>query len=248
MSAERGATAAEDDALGCYEEGTITRVDAPTTPEGSWGISYGDCWGCGLRQGDWTPKVGDHFRVYGRFGRPFHGQALNGRVLWYKTSAEMEADHRAWVDDLHARKRAEFEKARPQLDADYESLPPVLRKRINRFRAANPDFRWEHESYEMFVCTQAALLAAWAEEQSDPATAIDTWNRINSAENDPPYDFAAQVAAVPGWSDGHSSNTHGCAVAIAKTLVGKRFPEAAAVMPGALAPLVGSADYSAVQS
>lgn len=231
---ERGTTPAEDEAIGCFTEGTITRVDSPSCPGGSWSITYADGWGCGLR-GDLgaEPKVGDHFRTYGRFGRSFHGQALNGKLLWYKSPAEMDADHAAWIAQHKADQAARFERERSQLDADYEALPWVLRKRIDRFRAANPAFRVEYESYEMFVCTQAVALAEWAGTQTDPVAAIDGWKDL-------PYE--QQVQSVPVWSDGHSGNTHGCAVVLAKTLCTST--ERAAVMPGAMSPLVGTADYS----
>lgn len=232
---ERGNTPAEDEAIGCFTEGTITRVDAPSQPGGSWSITYADGWGCGLR-GDLgaEPKVGDHFRTYGRFGRSFHGQALNGRLLWYKSAAEMDAEHAAWLAQHNADRAERFERERPQLDADYHGLPWVLKKRIDRFRAANPNFRVEYESYEMFVCTQAVALAGWAETQTEPVAAIDSWK-------DQPYEV--QVESVPEWSDAHSGNTHGCAVALAETLCTSN--ERAAVLPGALSPIVGTADYAA---
>lgn len=229
----RGSTPEEDRALGCYEEGRITAVRRPA-PGGSWSVTYADGWNCGVSADlGVEPKVGDLFCTFGHFGRPFHGQALNGEVLWYKSEAEMRADHQAWVDDLNERREREFERDRESLDAQYESLPWVLRKRIDRFRAANPRFRVENEAYEMFVCTQAAALAAWAEQQDDPDAAIVRWGELGYDE---------QVATVPDWSDAHSGNTHGCAIALACTMVTST--ERAAVTPGALAPLVGTADYS----
>jgi hypothetical protein len=138
-------------------------------------------------------------------------------------------------------RRERFAAARGQLDRDYDSLPPLFKLRIDRFRNANPDFRWESESYEMFVCTQAVLLADWAREGTETAAEavakIEAWDKINSAEHDPPYDYQARLAAVR-----HSGNTHGCAVALAKRHLTSR--ESVAVMPGALSPLTGTADYA----
>ena len=229
----RGSTPEEDRGIGCYTEGSITRVDPPG-PGGSWGVTYAEGWGCGVSADlGVEPKVGDTFCTYGHFGRPFHGQALNGKLLWYKSEAEMQADHQAWVDDLNERRERDFERDRESLDAQYEALPWVLCKRIDRFRAANPRFRIEHESYEMFVCTQAAALAEWAEGQESPFNAIEVWEAL---------DFDGQQSAVPAWSGDHSGNTHGCAIGLARTMVTST--ERAAVMPGAMTPLVGSADYS----
>ena len=229
----RGETPAEDDAKGCYTEGIVSRVVAPSTEGGSWEIGYGDGWICGMPQGDVEPKVGDTFRVYGRFGNRFHGQALNGIVLWYSTPAEMEVKHNAMVAKMDADRRERFERERERLDRDYESLPGVLRKRIDRFRAANPDFRWEYENYEMFVCTQAAVLGAWVAQQPDPIMAIDAWSK---------QAFAEKTATVPAWSDAHSGNTEGCAIALAWSLIDS--PERVVMIPGAMTPLVGTVDYS----
>jgi hypothetical protein len=81
----RGNTPEEDEALGCYTEGTITKVEGMC-------VTYDDGWCCMVRDCGVTPKVGDRLRVYGCFGRPFHGQALNGKLLWYITIAEQEAE------------------------------------------------------------------------------------------------------------------------------------------------------------
>lgn len=252
MREHRGDTPDEDRALGTIEEGVITRVERyEHDGDVRWDIGYGDCWGISLPDRGVEPKVGDTLTCFGSFGRPVHGHAINGQVLDYRTREQMDAEHQAWVEAHEAKQRAEFEANQAQLDADYECLPPLFKLRIDRFRAANPDFRWKYESYEMLVCTQAALLADWARQQADDSTPgwkeravqiINDWNRINSAEHDPPYDYAAQKAMVPGWADGHSGNTHDCAVMLAKEAltVAERIP----LHHGALSPLVGTADYS----
>jgi len=228
---DRGNTPTEDDALGCYEEGVITSVDPNATGDG-WYVTWDAGWTCGMPDKGVEPKVGDVIRTYGRIGRQFHGQALNGQVLWYKTQAEMDAEHRQWVDDLHARKRAEFEARKGDLDFDYAGLPPNFKLRIDRFRRANPDFRWEYEAYELFCCTEAVKIA----ERFGTVPAIDAW--VSK-----PY--AEQKADMPDLGDGHSGNTFGCAVGLAKLHL--EHPERVALVHGAMAPLVGTADYSEVQ-
>lgn len=246
MPKHRGDTPEEDRALGLIEEGVINKVE-PYSDGGGWSVTYKDSWGCVVRDVGVEPKVGDVLTTFGRFGYAFHGQALNGQVLWYLSRAEEEAERQQQLDAMDARRRAAFEEAKPKLDADYESLPPVFKKRIDRFRASNPDFRWESESYEMFVCTQAVALADWARQQVDDGE--DGWVEEAVAkitEWDAGFrgaaDYKAHVALVPGWDDGHSGNTQGCAVALAKEHLRSR--ERVAVLPGALTPLVGSADYS----
>ncbi len=228
---DRGATPEGDEALGCFSEGLIEKV--VDHGDGGWTVTFDGGWCCDAPAGDIEPKVGDVFRTYGRMGRPFHGQALNGTLLWYETIEEQDEKRRQMLADMDAKRRANFAANKEQLDRDYDGLPPLFKMRIDRFRKANPDFRWEYESYEMFTCTQAVLLAGWAAELEAPAQAIDEWNALPDKD---------QLEAIPGWSDGHSGNTHECAVALAKQYVTNR--ERVAIMPGAMSPLVGTADYS----
>ena len=104
---DRGLTPEEDRSLGCFEEGVITKV-TPYENGGGWSVSYGDCWGCGVRDVGTEPKVGDTLTTFGRFGRPFHGQALNGVVLWYSSPEEMAEAHRVMVEGMKTKRRAEI--------------------------------------------------------------------------------------------------------------------------------------------
>lgn len=241
----RGDTPDEDRRLGTVEGGVIHRVNlCEFDDEVRWDIGYGDHWGISLPDRGVEPKPGDRLETFGSFGRPVHGYAINGVVFDYRSREEMDAEHKAMVERMDAKRRADFAEKKDDLDREYDALPALFKMRIDRFRDANPDFRWQHEPYEMFVCSQAALLAEWAREQDgDPVEAIDAWDRINSKDNDPPYDYQAQLAAVPGWADGHSGNTHGWAVALAKQYLTTR--ERVPLLPGAMSPILGTADYSA---
>lgn len=227
----RGATPEEDEALGFIQRGKIERVDPPYEYNGkpSCSVTMEDGFGCAVRNYDDPPKVGDILTTYGRgFGYSFHGQALNGRILWYDSIDQEEANRAADSAEYEAKRRREFADNLAQMDADFDALPPAFKARIVRNRAADPEYRWGSmgERYEVFTCQQAVILADWARAKTktieQACEAIDAWNLINSKENDPPYDFKAQGAAVPGWSDQHSGNTHGFAVMLAKAwLMGK---------------------------
>lgn len=223
----RGNSPAEDDASGCFEEGTITEVRETSN---GWSVLYGDSIGCGVRDVGVTPKIGDHLRVYGSLGYAFHGQALNGTLLWYRTIAEAETDRLQQIEETNAGYRERFEADRERLDSDYESLPPTLRLRIDGMRARNEDFRWRFESYEMFVSTQAALLAAWAD-VGDLAESVARIEGFNDSH------YSDQYAMVDGWSDAHSGNTYSAAVHLARELLTN--PERAGLASAALSPLVG---------
>jgi hypothetical protein len=213
----RGATPEEDEAMGNFERGTITKVHKG---QDGYTVSYGDSWGCFLRDCGVEPQIGDQFTTYGSFGRPFHGQALNGKVLWYDSIEQEIAKREAEHAEYEAKRKRAFADNMVQMDAEYSALPPAFKNRIKRFRDADPAFRWQSESYEMFCCTQAVLLADWARDGTtttqEAIAKIEAWDRINSEHNDPPYDYQAQLAAVPGWSDAHSGNTHAGSVGLAK--------------------------------
>jgi len=118
-------------------------------------------------------KPGDRIRVYGGFGRRVRGASLvyaDGLVpISYTTKREAEVEAAAWVADHNRKQRAEFERQRPTLDAAYKALPAPLKRRIDRFRAEDPNFRWREEAYEMAAVAEAGRLfarsgdAAWGE-------------------------------------------------------------------------------------
>ena len=78
--------------------------------------------------------------------------------IFYKTKIELDAEHKAWVEEWHKQQHEEFERDKSLLDAAYEDLPLPLKRRIDRFRAESPDFRWSEEAYEMIVCAEAGRL------------------------------------------------------------------------------------------
>jgi hypothetical protein len=238
------------------DHNTLTRSDVTEAPGrvttlksfGNGVMTDADGWslGCDTTGLDFTE--GALVEQWGAgIGYDVRGLAIDGHLFWYRTEAEQKALDEQQRDDYDRKQRETFDASRADLDAQYDGLPPLFKMRIDRFRAANPDFRWKHESYEMFICTQAVLLGEWALSTTggDPekaVEAIDGWDRINSKDNDPPYDYATQKTMVPGWDDGHSGNTHGCAVVLAKEHV--RRSERVPLYPAALAPLVGTVDYS----
>lgn len=108
-------------------------------------------------------KRGDTLRIYSRgLGFEYTGVSLirDGVVLHisYQTKREKEVEHGAWVANWNREQRETFDKHKGELDAAYESLPPALKRRIDRFRAEDPKFRWSGEAYEMAACAEAGRL------------------------------------------------------------------------------------------
>jgi hypothetical protein len=108
-----------------------------------------------------VPQVGDEVRFYGRgIGSVVRGIRIGHRVVFYRTEQQQRDHDHALVAIDQAKQLHEFETSgRARLDADYATLPDVFKRRIDKFRANNPEFRWKYEGYEMFCCTEAVKLA-----------------------------------------------------------------------------------------
>ncbi len=232
-----------------YEDFTITAV----TESGDWYDLRFDGMGIGMAKAydghsphGIVPKVGDTLREYGKgLGYPVRGMAINGTIVFWHSPAEKEALNQEWLEQRHAEKLAEFEKNKGKLDAEYDALPAVFKQRIDRFRHNNPDFRWEYESYELFCCTEAMKLVRHlgtleAMERYAALARSETFS-ANRPKWDAEWEEQKAIDRAADLSDGHSGNTHGCAVSLAFWFL--KQPQAVAQMHGALAPLVGSWEY-----
>jgi hypothetical protein len=120
-----------------------------------------DGWSFGIRK-EWSVsiKVGDVARFYGKgIGSVVRGLDINGVQCYYRTKKQQAEENARWIAQRKAEQKAEFEKNKASLDEKYRCLPEVFQRRIDKFRANNPDFRWKYESYEIFCCEQANLIA-----------------------------------------------------------------------------------------
>lgn len=208
-----------------YEEGVLTEV---TAHERGWTLSQnGTCLGIPKYAG--TPKVGDVARYYGKgFGYPVRGVVIDGVVVYYDTQEGYRAkrEREQAERDNEARDKAFL--AKPETDARIANLPEVLRRRIQMFRSANPDFDWRFLSYELMCCEQAQQLA----EAMPTPEAIREFSKL-------PWE--GQVKAFPALDTGHSGNSFGMMCRLAHHLVTD--PEVAVKEHGALTALVGCDDY-----
>lgn len=210
-----------------YKEHRITKVQANS---GGWVITVDSGWCFGVpSHSPVKPTVGAVARFYGRGdGHQVRGLTINGVTVFYRSEAEQKAENQREAKEREKAERQEFEDSRAEFDAKYAALPEVFQRRLDRFRAGNPDFRWKFEGYEMFCCTQALAFAA----QFPTEKELDAWSLM-------PYE--KQKAACPAMEDGHSGNTFGCAVLLAKAYLSR--PELVPLIHGALTPLVGCEAY-----
>lgn len=188
-----------------------------------------------------VPAVGMPIRLYGKgIGHTVRGVFLEGVRVYYRTEAEQDEEHRRWCEDREKERRRDFEKNQADLDRRYRQLPRAFRMRLDRFRANNPDFRWEYEPYELFCCEQAVVIAHALEEC--PGAGATSYQGVFAEFR--AMTWEQQKARVPGLADGHSGNTFGIACLLARLYLVR--PEDVAGLHGALAPLVGSREYGCV--
>lgn len=206
------------------------RVTEVTSQAEGWALGLdGTHLFCPRDQCDVTPIVGELARLYGKgFGYVVRGIIIEGRVYKYLTEEQEKERHAAWVDEEHARRAREAERERASRDARRAALPEALRERCSVFEARNPNWRRDFESYELFVCEEAALLVAHFGGDLEALRAF----------HDKPTDEQREV--LPRMSE-HSGNTFGAALAIARRLM--EAPELVRGAHGALCPLVGCVEY-----
>lgn len=185
--------------------------------------------GMGLRGRE--PKPGDRVRLYGRFGFPVYGWALNGELVEYKTLWERFADRMAMLAGFDRQRREAFARDKDELDAKYDALPAPLKARIDRFRAERADFRVESEAYEMAAVGDAPKIARalaahydWPLDEDLNVTAAGPPSGVIEEAVEAFYalPYEEQKRIVPDLDPGHSGNTFGGAVILALALLAGR--------------------------
>ena len=174
------------------------------------------------------PKPGTVVRTWGKgFGFPIRGLQVGDHVLRYRTIKQQEQLEEKQRDDIQQKRRDEFQKQKAKLDADYATLPPVFKQRIDFFRGQHKDWRIDFEAYEMSVCVDAVKIA----------NTFNTVEEILAFAKLPYEDQKKQVSLF----DGHSGNSFAASVYLAKTYKSdyKMVPKA----HGALCVLVGCKHY-----
>ena len=175
-----------------------------------------------------SPMAGDRVRIYPKsFGSLVRGVVIvsdEPRVIYYRTVREQEKKNAFELGRQRGKREVEFERERADRDARRAALPENFQRRLNRFEAGTKDFRVEYEPYELFVCEEAVRLAM----ELKTIEAIDAFHAL---------DWDQKRAQIPAISDGHSGNTFGFALRLAKWHVSD--PELVVKDHAAIAMLVG---------
>lgn len=277
-----------------WVEGSVGIVESVTPYEDGGASISCKGFGFGIRGSDYgyPVEVGDRVLVWGETGRPIRGVDVSKpwsgdpdsglpsvpdwHEVFFKTEAEMEAEHRKMASDMQAQRLKEFEENKEKLDAQYESLPSCFQRRVDRFRRNNPDFRWEFEPYELFCCTEAVKMADNATnavgEGTDTAEVDDFWADEakwlkaypKMSKDDIPEDSSVRwlfwASALNSAAYDYDYQRHERVLGISEGHSGNTFgcalrlaswwlqgnEEAIEKSHGALAPLVGSKAYGCV--
>jgi hypothetical protein len=225
-----------------FQDKIITKVKEG---DKGWTITTDDHWSFFVPKQSVVPSVGQIARFYGDgIGSRVRGLDINGQEIFYRSPEQQRERLLQEVAEMDERKKLEFEKNKSELDAKYNSLPKEFRERLDGFRAANPDFRWENESYEMFCCQQAVEIAnAFLSKATQ-----DLLNNLPVDKKAATYlewfkilKFQQQKMIVPALSNDHSGNTFGAACNLAWLYLTS--PNLVPKQHGALCPLVGCKEY-----
>lgn len=241
------------DGDGQWDEHLLKEVTGDAQSGWSMSLSEGSSFFCPA-DSPVVPKVNSTVRMYGRgFGYIVRGLFVDGIKVFYRTETEQESKHKEDLAKEKKKKQQKFIETKDELDQRYDALPEVFQQRIDKFRGNNPDFRAEFETYELFCCEQAVVIA----EELDPcgdeefgfnpeAKGTGEYNTVLDSvfQTFQKMEFKDQKKRVPKLADDHSGNTFGCSVRLAFFYLVK--PENVIKLHGALAPLVGSEEYGCV--
>lgn len=213
-----------------WEEAKVEEV----RPDGDgWTIRRDDGWSFYVPPEGIEPKVGDVARFYGKgIGYTVRGLFLNGLRVFYQTEAEQRAKFEQEQRERTAEKIAQAESVKDATASRIAALSEPMRRRIQKFRTANPDFDWEYLPYELMCCEEAERIAAAFKGEAYPTEMLRRFHELPWEE---------QQKLVPGMDQGHSGNSFGMACRLACWLLTD--PEMAVKDHGALTPLVGCEAY-----
>ena len=200
-----------------------------TKDDDGYSLTFEDGWGFYMPDKGIAPRVGDMVKLYGKgTGFRVRGLAVNNHEIFYRTESEDEELFRKEQEERKAKNHSDYDAKAEEYDRRVSALPEQFKQRITDFRAQKPDWRYDFEPYELFVCEQAIEFA-------NQLKTTDELKRFHK------LDFAARKQLVPSLSDDHSGNTFGAACMLANLWLTR--PELIPKAHGALCALVGCKDY-----
>jgi len=172
------------------------------------------------------PSPGETARLYGKgIGYNVRGIVIDGRVYRYLTEAEEAEQHRQQLLERDRQNQERLDRERAERDARRAALPEPFRLRLDGFEAARPNWRRDHEPYELFCCEEATRLAA----RFPTSEALMAFSKLGHEEQ--------KVAAPEVRLSEHSGNTFGAALNFAAGYLNT--PGLVPMFHAAICPLLG---------
>lgn len=158
-----------------------------------------------------TPSIGDEILVDGVFGSPIRGFYFpDGAVI--KSAKTMELENKVWLSEYDDEKERNWTRNQRKWLEQVDELDKPFRNRMKRFfdkYGSAHAFFIEDGGYELFCVSQAnSLYRHWQKQYNIPAAVWFDWFYGLS------YD--EQKREWDEMEDGHSGNTFGATVALAK--------------------------------
>ena len=208
---------------------TVSKIERVKDYRDYYEIMFDRCVCCTLdKKYRIIPKVGQVIETYGAFGQTIQGICINGKTAFFKGEIQLENERQRLLKLEEEKEIKNFKLSKNKLDADYESLPDVFKKRIDILRQNNKLFRQKYEPYEMRCCIDAVKIA-------EALKTVDEYNKFVRLAYD------KQMKRVKDLDDGHSGNSFGCACQLAYYYITD--PAYVYKAHGALCPLVGCKNY-----
>jgi len=181
-----------------FEEYTLEHVTECGENGDSWDIEVDTGWHLQIEKAEGhTPEAGQVVRFYGKgIGYSVRGVDIEDFNYYYKTIKQHDEEHKKYSEDLKVERKKSHEENKDKYKAQYDGLPDVVKKRMDRLIKESPDTRYEWESYELYILTEAVKIF----------NALKTPEAIEKFHKDT---FEAQKKAVPDLDEGHSGNTFG---------------------------------------
>lgn len=196
------------------ETGTVGSVDV--YDDGGCSVTGKNSWSFFINADEieavGQPPVADEsLVVLGGLGHQIRGIFIGGRQYRYTTREEADREREEWLSDHQRQKEESFYVNISEWLKRKNALDEPFRKRMDRF--ANKGFEefWrESGAYELFTVEQANLLLNRAKARGE--------NPVEWLEEFYDAKWEKQKEMFPGLDEGHSGNTFGGMVWLAKAV------------------------------
>lgn len=184
--------------------------------DGSISLTLDNSTGFGV-EAKYNPErfaVGQTVEVCGGLGQPIKGVRIAGKVIFFKTAVDLEAEHQAWLEKYKAEKKTKYDKNKDAWLKEIEALPEILKNRINRFMKEDENFLLDDQGYELFIVQESMKFTAYFKEELGKRHAEPTMEHAQALFKEFMDKSVEEQKALVDFSSEHSGNTFGGAVAI----------------------------------